>query len=138
MDRRGSIRHGRQGGLQRRTDPPGPVPFDGSELIEERFQLNAHLESREVPFFDLVVGTDGPKLKPSPDQTPLGSPTANPTVLCAPPPKEQPPVAPPTTPFDPTKMRGFLSMQYAPGSATATGNAVPITMLLSLLRMETG
>lgn len=30
---------------------PGPIPFVVQSLIEERFQLNAHLESREVPFF---------------------------------------------------------------------------------------
>jgi uncharacterized protein (TIGR03435 family) len=32
-------------------------------LLEDRFQLKAHLESREVPFYNLVVGKDGPKPK---------------------------------------------------------------------------
>jgi len=107
-------------------------------LLEDRFQLKAHLEPREVPIYHLVVGKDGPKLKASPDQSPVTPPGANSQFLCAPPPTDRPPTAPRTTPFDPTKMRGFLSMQYAPGSATATGNAVAISTLLTVLRLEAG
>jgi uncharacterized protein (TIGR03435 family) len=33
-------------------------------LLEDRFQLKAHHESREVPAYNLVVAKNGPKLKP--------------------------------------------------------------------------
>jgi uncharacterized protein (TIGR03435 family) len=35
-------------------------------------------------------------------------------------------------------MRGMVSMQYAANSATATGNAASIGLLLTILRMEAG
>ena len=86
-------------------------------LIEDRFRLKAHLETREVPFYSLVVGKDGPKIKAAPDQTPISPPGPPPPALCPPPVTVQPPTpaAPRAAPFDPTKMRGFTSFQYAPG-----------------------
>src|SRR5215813_10905326 len=39
-------------------------------MLEDRFQLKAHLETRELPIYNLVVAKDGPKLKASADQTP--------------------------------------------------------------------
>lgn len=122
----------------------GPISRDQYQfmvqsLIEDRFQLKAHLETRDVPLYELVVGKDGLKIKASPDQTPLSPPGPPPPPLCSPPPNTQPP---PTgqraVPFDPTKMRGIMSMQYAPGMATAKGNAVPITTLMTVLRLESG
>jgi len=107
-------------------------------LVEDRFQLKVRVEPREVPVYELVVGKDGLKMKPSADQTPI-NPPGNPPVLCGPPP---PQVAPPAEqrpiPFDPTKMRGFLSMQYSPTAATATGNAVMVRTLLTVLQLEAG
>ena len=40
-------------------------------MLEDRFQLKAHVETRDMPVYNLVVGKDGPKLKASTDQTPL-------------------------------------------------------------------
>src|SRR5437667_443358 len=39
-------------------------------LLEDRFQLKSHMETRELPVYNLVVGKDGPKMKKSEDQTP--------------------------------------------------------------------
>ena len=59
-----------------RAPPPdcnaGPISQEQyslmvQSLIEDRFQLKAHLDPREVPFYDLVVGKDGLKLKASSD-----------------------------------------------------------------------
>lgn len=108
-------------------------------LIEERFQLKAHLEPREVAVYELVVGKDGLKIKPSEDQSGTNPAGVNPPALCAPPPQIPPAPAPPrTTPFDPTRERGFLSMQYAAASATASGNAVQLRSLMTVLRLDSG
>ena len=105
-------------------------------LIEDRFQLKAHLEPREVPVFEMVVGKDGLKIKPTADQTPINPIGPPPPALCGPP--AQAPPAPRTVPFDPTKMRGFLSMQYTGSLVTATANAVELGTLMALLRQEMG
>jgi len=121
----------------------GPITRDQYQLmvqslLEDRFQVKVRLESREVTVYELVVGKDGLKMKPSPDQTPL-NPPGNPPVLCGPPPQPvAPPARPPGVPFDPTKIRGMLSMQYSPTAATATGNAVPVRMLLTILQLDAG
>jgi uncharacterized protein (TIGR03435 family) len=39
-------------------------------LLEERFQLKAHKEMRELPVYELVVARGGPKLKVSAEQNP--------------------------------------------------------------------
>jgi uncharacterized protein (TIGR03435 family) len=39
-------------------------------LLEDRFRLKAHVESRELPIYDLVVARDAPKIKLAEDQNP--------------------------------------------------------------------
>src|SRR5205085_1314894 len=39
-------------------------------MLEDRFQLKAHTETRELPIYNLVAGKDGPKIKASQDQSP--------------------------------------------------------------------
>jgi uncharacterized protein (TIGR03435 family) len=108
-------------------------------LVEDRFQLKARLEPRDVPAYELVVARGGPKIKPSEDQTPVGPPGAGPPSLCAPPPTIQPvPPGQRGAPFDPTKIRGFMAMQYSGTAATAIGTAVPISILMIVLRLEGG
>ena len=42
-------------------------------LLEERFHLQAHMEKRDIPVYDLVVAKGGPKLKPAtPDEAAKG------------------------------------------------------------------
>jgi uncharacterized protein (TIGR03435 family) len=38
-------------------------------LLEDRFSLKVHRETKEVPMYSLMVGKNGLKMKPSPDQT---------------------------------------------------------------------
>src|SRR5262249_2392044 len=49
---------------------PAQVPLMVQSMLEDRFQLKAHMETRELPIYNLVVGRDGPKIKASEDQTP--------------------------------------------------------------------
>jgi uncharacterized protein (TIGR03435 family) len=111
-------------------------------MLEDRFQLKAHTEPREVSIYELSVAKEGVKLKPSADQTPINPGGPNPPFLCPPPPSTPPAPPPPpgqrTAPFDPTKMRGFTSFQYAPGSVAVTGNAVPINMLIGVVVTDSG
>jgi uncharacterized protein (TIGR03435 family) len=43
-------------------------------LLEDRFQLKVHREIKEAPVYNLTVAKNGPKMKLSPDQTPVESP----------------------------------------------------------------
>jgi uncharacterized protein (TIGR03435 family) len=122
----------------------GPINRDQYRLmiqsmLEDRFQLKAHTEAREVPVYELVVAKDGLKIRPSADQTPVNS-GGNAPILCGPPPtaSQTPPVGQRGAPFDPTKMRGVISFQYAPGSTTVIGNAVPLSMLMIVAQQDSG
>jgi uncharacterized protein (TIGR03435 family) len=106
-------------------------------LLEDRFQLKAHTEPREVPIYELVVAKGGLKMKLSADQTPVNPGGPNLPFLCAPPPSTPPPPpAPRTVPFDPTKMRGMQTFQYAPGSVTVIGNAVRMNDLMRVFGLD--
>jgi uncharacterized protein (TIGR03435 family) len=54
-------------------------------LLENRFQLRAHVEMRELPIYELHVGKTEPKIKPSENQT-AGAPQPGPFKADAPPP----------------------------------------------------
>ena len=63
------------------TGPPDPTVIPPlmlmlQSLIEDRFQLKIHRETKELPVYELVVARGGPKIKPSEDQSPpsLGQP----------------------------------------------------------------
>jgi uncharacterized protein (TIGR03435 family) len=59
---------------------PDTMALMVQSLIEDRFRLKMHTETREVPVYELTVAKGGPKLKLSEDQSPaiLGQPTAPP------------------------------------------------------------
>jgi uncharacterized protein (TIGR03435 family) len=49
---------------------PGQMGLLIQSLLEDRFQLRVHRETRELPVYELVVAKGGPKIKLSEDQTP--------------------------------------------------------------------
>jgi uncharacterized protein (TIGR03435 family) len=50
--------------------PAGQLPLMLQSMLEDRFQLKAHKETRDLPVYELVVARGGSKLKLSEDQTP--------------------------------------------------------------------
>jgi uncharacterized protein (TIGR03435 family) len=44
--------------------PPGQVPLMLQTLLAERFKLTAHRQQKVMPVYAMVVGKNGPKLKP--------------------------------------------------------------------------
>jgi uncharacterized protein (TIGR03435 family) len=80
-------------------------------LLEDRFQLKVHHETRELPVYNLVVGKGGVKMKLSEDQTPPKSDDELDTFdSSAPPP------------------RGEISIAHTPsGEMIVSGTAIPIS-----------
>jgi uncharacterized protein (TIGR03435 family) len=63
------------------------VPAMLRALLEDRFKLTIHRETREHPVYALIVGKDGSKLVPSPPDTPVDpdrTPDKNETVVDTP------------------------------------------------------
>jgi uncharacterized protein (TIGR03435 family) len=48
---------------------PGPIEIRIQSLLENRFQLQVHRETRELPVYELLVAKGGSKMKLSDDQT---------------------------------------------------------------------
>jgi len=116
-------------------------------MLEERFQLKAHIETRELPIYNLVVAKDGPKIKPSEDQTlpRLGS---GPPQPCGPAP-ELPPAPPPPPPPPPPGAggafppnvnlpRGAMMMMMSPTGMMLQATGVPLANLLGMLSQQVG
>lgn len=85
-------------------------------LLEDRFQLRAHLETRELPVYHLVLGKRGPKL--SEDQTP-------------PDPRQG------FISFDASDAplpRGAMRLVTASSGTTLKGNSITVAKLISLLQ----
>jgi uncharacterized protein (TIGR03435 family) len=51
--------------------PDGQVRLMLQTLLADRFKLKVHVENRQVATYALVVGKDGPKLKPSASEGPM-------------------------------------------------------------------
>ena len=121
-------------------------------MLEDRFQLKAHLETRELPIYNLVVGRDGPKIKVSADQTPAtpfggrGGPPqpcdpATAGALPIPPPPPPPPPAGERggAPFEiPNLPRGAMAIGMGPNGVNMQATAVPITNLVNMLTQFAG
>lgn len=119
-------------------------------MLEDRFQLKAHTETRELPIYNLVVAKDGPKLKASADQTPPALSAGGPPQPCAPPaaaPTPTPPPPPPPGPpgqrggmLDPNfaMPRGVMGMMFGPNGSALRGSAVPISNLVGSLQQQLG
>lgn len=88
-------------------------------LLEDRFQLKAHRETRELPVYNLVSAKNGPKL--SADQTP-----PDPTQLFI----EFLSSGEPSKPLP----RGAMRMVTGPSSTALTGTAIPVSDIVQLLQ----
>lgn len=117
-------------------------------MMEERFHLKAHMETRELPIYNLLVAKDGPKIKASVDQTPPGFGQAGPPPPCSPAPAAPtgPPPPPPPLPGqrggpgDPNFVlpRGAILMMGEPGGQTLQAAAQPVAALINLLQQQVG
>src|SRR5262245_58811600 len=114
-------------------------------MLEDRFQLKAHMETRELPVYNLVVAKDGLKIKSSADQTPAPIGLGNLPQLCGPAPNiPAPPPFPPAGargagPFDFGSMpRGAMMMMMSPSGMTMQATAVPIGNLVMMLQQNLG
>jgi uncharacterized protein (TIGR03435 family) len=89
-------------------------------LLEERFGLKYHHETRELPMYALMVAKNGPKLKEStaPSAPPPGAPAA-PDGPGAP----DGPQGSGSAPRDPVGNRGMMRM--SPGAIQANDNGMP-------------
>lgn len=99
-------------------------------LLEDRFQLKIHHETRQLPVYNLVVGKAGSKVKLSEDQT-----VPNVDSLTAPNEKGAVPF------FDPKKPlpRGIFSAGGDPWKGlTVAGRAVPLSKLTSYIQPFVG
>jgi uncharacterized protein (TIGR03435 family) len=85
-------------------------------MLEERFRLKAHIETRELPVYTLLIGKDGSKLKPSADQTPTLPPRQRATG----------------------DVRGSIGGTISATSRTMRATAVPMSQLVNVLIQQTG
>jgi uncharacterized protein (TIGR03435 family) len=88
-------------------------------LLEDRFQLKAHRETRDLPVYDLVLVKSGPKL--SADQTPPDPRQGFISFVSS------------GDPLQPLP-RGAMRIITGPSSTTLTGAAIPISKLISLMQ----
>ncbi len=119
-------------------------------MLEDRFQLKAHMETRELPIYNLVVGKDGPKLKASADQTST-FPTGTGPQYCSPGPSTSLPPPPPPPPppgsgqrggpLDPNFVMPRGSMMFTMNPTVGMvmrGTAVPIGNMINMLQQQVG
>jgi uncharacterized protein (TIGR03435 family) len=104
-------------------DPNVPDPFQlrVQSLIEDRFQLKTHRETKEFPVYELVVARGGSKMKLSEDQSPFRPPERG--AAPPPPPQRGGPMP-----------RG--SMRMGRGSLEASG--VPLSNFIQALSSQLG
>src|SRR5207247_2514625 len=115
-------------------------------MLQDRFQLKAHMETRQLPAYNLVVSKDGPKIQPSGDQTPPPIVTQGPRLPCGPAPANPtpfPPLPPPGQrggPGDPSfvRPRGAMFMMMSPTGMTMQASSVPVGNLVGMLQNQIG
>ncbi len=126
---------------------PEQIQLMVQSMLEDRFQLKAHMETREGQVYNLVVAKYPPKIKLSEDQTPIPRRVGTPLQPCRPVPEPPanpapPPLAPGQrgNPFDPNNPapRGFLGMSFSPSGITVRGSAASISSMINMLQLYVG
>jgi uncharacterized protein (TIGR03435 family) len=114
-------------------------------MLEDRFQLKAHMETRELPIYNLVVAKDGLKMKPSADQTPPAIGLGGGPQPCGPVPAAAQLPPPPPPPggrggaIDFSAMpRGAMLMMMSPTGMTMQATASPIGGMIGALQNLVG
>jgi uncharacterized protein (TIGR03435 family) len=115
-------------------------------MLEDRFQLKAHRETREGQVYNLVVAKNPPKMKLSDDQTPIPRRVSTPIQPCSPAP--EPPANPAPPPlagqrgnlFDPNNPapRGFLGMSFSQSGIVLRGSAISVSNMLNMVQIYVG
>ena len=110
-------------------------------LLEDRFKLKAHLETRELPIYELVLGKDGPKIKRSADQTPAAPPIVR-SGPCEPASATGQPPFPGGRglPFGPgtPPPRGSAFMMMGTSGMTVRATATPLATVIGMLQQQLG
>jgi uncharacterized protein (TIGR03435 family) len=106
-----------------------PMKLMMQSLLEDRFQLKMHRDSKELPTYELVVAKGGSKIQLSADQTPPKPP--------------EPGSAPPPAPRGqgggpPAPGRGGMFISGGGGGLTLQGNGVGLSNLVFLLAQQVG
>ena len=108
-------------------------------LLERRFQLQAHIESEQVPAFALSVARGGPTLRPAPEGScePMAPPPGSPAL-------NGQPASPRTPPRNFADVRngqkpscGLMLQRNGP-NIVFVGGGVPITALVQVLGSRLG
>jgi uncharacterized protein (TIGR03435 family) len=117
-------------------------------LLEERFQLKAHKETRELPVYNLVVAKDGSKLKASADQTLPPLIASGPPQPCDPEAANRiPPALPPPPPPGggrggfpdiSTLPRGAMLVMMSPNGMTMAANGTAMGNFVNFLSQQVG
>jgi uncharacterized protein (TIGR03435 family) len=81
--------------------PPTPVQLMMQGLLEHRFRLKTHRETRELPVYELTIGKNGFKLKEVSAPSPPAPGDAPPKLPPPPPPGTAPPTNPAALPTPP-------------------------------------
>jgi bla regulator protein BlaR1 len=104
---------------------PDPMALRIQSLLDDRFQLKMHRETREVAVYELAVAKGGSKLRLSADQGPPE------------PPQPGAPPSPPSQTGGPPE-RGSLFIQRTPSGWTLQAASVPLSSLITALSQQTG
>jgi uncharacterized protein (TIGR03435 family) len=95
---------------------PDPMALRIQSMLDDRFQLRSHRETRELPVYELALAKGGSKLQSSADQGP---------------PEPPQPGVPPTP-------RGSLFIQRSASGWTLQAKSVPLSSLMSALSEQIG
>ena len=110
--------------------PPAQLRLMMQSLLDERFQLKVHRETRQQAVYDLVVAKGGPKIRASEDQSP-----ASPSALTPPRPAANDRRR--RDPLDDTP-HGQVRFKFDSSGAAMSGNAITLDLLIGMLERYTG